>query len=128
MKVKFLYLSAFILSIFGLLTLFMSNSVLFDLFGIREKEGNFVPFIVWANWLCGFLYLIAAYGFLKIKKWTIQPLLGAAIILIIAFVALFIYINGGGIYEQKTVYAMIFRIGVTSVFTVLAYLLINKRK
>ncbi|MCO5231705.1 MAG: hypothetical protein M9958_11195 [Chitinophagales bacterium] len=128
MKVKLLYLSAFILSVFGVLTLFMSSSVLFDLFGIREKEGNFVPFIVWANWLCGFLYLIAAYGFLKIRKWAIQPLLGAAIVLIVAFVALLIYIEGGGVYEQKTVYAMAFRTSVTLVFTVLAYLLISKRK
>ena len=52
------------LLLFGAVTLFMSSSVLFDWFGIREKEGNFVTLIVWANLICGVLYLIAAFGIL----------------------------------------------------------------
>ncbi|HRA60413.1 MAG TPA: hypothetical protein PLG30_12425 [Bacteroidia bacterium] len=40
------YSVATVLSIFGLLILFLSSSVIFDLFGIREKEGNYVLFIV----------------------------------------------------------------------------------
>jgi len=34
------YIIAVILTGFGLLTLFLSTSVIFDLFGIRAKEGN----------------------------------------------------------------------------------------
>ncbi|QOW08988.1 hypothetical protein Q73A0000_00800 [Kaistella flava (ex Peng et al. 2021)] len=104
------------LLLFGIVTLFMSSSVLFNWFGIRAKEGNFVPFIVWANLLCGILYLITAYGILKNQVWSKVPLIVSLIILVLAYIGLFIYINDGGIYETKTVGAMAFRIGVTALF------------
>ncbi len=34
--------SATILALFAMLTLFLSSSVIFDWFGIRAKEGNYV--------------------------------------------------------------------------------------
>lgn len=122
------YLSAIILIGFGLLTLFLSISVIFNLFNIRAKEGNYVLFVVWANFICSILYLFSAYGFLKIKNWTMYILGIASIILIISFVLLKIHINNGGIYETKTVYAMIFRIGVTIAFALIAYFTIQKDK
>jgi len=94
----------------------MSSSVLFDWFGIREKEGNYVPGIVWANFVCGILYLVAAYGIFKNQTWSRFPLTISVIILIIAYIGLFIHINNGGLYETKTVGAMAFRIGVTALF------------
>lgn len=102
--------------LFGLVTLFMSSSVLFDWFGMREKEGNYVPFIVWANLLCGILYLISAFTILKQKTWAKFPLIISLVILIFAYIGLFIHINNGGIYETKTVGAMAFRIVVTAIF------------
>ena len=42
MKKKLHYLIALLLATFGLLTMFLSASVIFDLFGIRAKEGNYV--------------------------------------------------------------------------------------
>lgn len=104
------------LLLFGIVTLFMSSSVLFDWFGIRAKEGNYIPFIVWANLICGILYLITAYGILKNRVWSKVPLIVSLIILFIAYIGLFIHINGCGIYETKTVGAMAFRIGVTALF------------
>jgi hypothetical protein len=41
-KTGFRYLSIAILIGFGLLTLFLSSSVIFDLFGIRAKEGDYI--------------------------------------------------------------------------------------
>lgn len=117
---------AALLIAFGLLTLFLSSSVIFDLFGIRAKEGNYVLLVVWANFLSSILYLVAAYGFVKSRKWTIKPLGISAIILVLAFAGLLIHINSGGIYETKTVGAMLFRIVVTAVFAALAYVLISK--
>lgn len=108
-------------ALFGLLTFFLSTSVIFDLFDIRAKEGNYVLFVVWANWMCSVLYLFAAYGFIKNKKWTAQLLGIAAIVLITAFVGLIVHINAGDIYETKTIGAMIFRITVTLVFATIAY-------
>ena len=105
-----------VLILFGIVTVFMSSSVLFDWFGIREKEGNYVPGIVWANFVCGILYLVAAYGIFKNQTWSRFPLTISLLILIIAYIGLFIHINNGGLYETKTVGAMAFRIGVTALF------------
>lgn len=121
------YLFATLLAGFGLLTLFLSTSVIFDLFGIRAKEGNYVLFVVWSNFISSFLYLFAAYGFIKNKRWTATLLGISTLILLAAFIGLKIHINSGGIYEAKTVGAMIFRIAVTFVFAIIAFFIINKQ-
>ena len=127
MKKYVLYTSAVILTAFGLLTLFLSTSVIFDLFGIRAKEGNYVLFVVWSNFICSFLYLFAAYGFIKNKRWTATLLGISTLILLAAFIELKIHANSGGIYETKTIGAMIFRIAVTLVFAIIAFFTINKQ-
>jgi len=108
------------LILFGGVTLFMSSSVLFDWFGIRAKEGNFVPLVVWANWVCGILYLIAAFGILRNQTWSKVPLLISLGILILAYIGLFTHINNGELYETKTIGAMAFRIFITGTFLILA--------
>ena len=104
------------LIIFGGVTLFMSSSVLFDWFGIREKEGHFIPFVVWANWICGMLYLIAAFGILRNQSWAKLLLIISLVILILTYFGLFIQINDNVPYETKTIGAMTFRIAVTALF------------
>ena len=126
MKKVLPYLLATILAAFGFLTLFLSSSVIFDLFGIRAKEGNYVLIVVWANFMSSLLYLFAAYGFVGNRKWTSKLLVISSTILIAAFIGFIIHISSGGIYETKTIGAMIFRITLTIVFGLLAYLLINK--
>ena len=121
------YLIALPLAAFGLLTLFLSTSIIFDWFGIRAKEGNYVLFVVWANFICSLLYLFAAYGFIKAKKWTFLLLGLATIVLISSFVIFKIYIYSGGIYETKTVGALIFRTIITLIFVVIAYFTIAKK-
>ncbi|HUH73948.1 MAG TPA: hypothetical protein VLZ75_06020 [Chitinophagales bacterium] len=121
-------ITAYVLFAFGLLTLFLSTSIIFDLFNIREKEGNYVLMVVYANFICSIIYLIAAYGLLKNKTWS-TPLLGiATLILIVAFIGLFFHINSGGIYETKTIGAMVFRTSVTLIFTLISYFIIKKNK
>lgn len=127
MKKYIPYLLAIILTAFALLTLFLSTSVIFDLFGIRAKEGNYVLFVVWSNFISSILYLFSAYGFIKGKKWTVTLLSISTGILLAAFIGLNIHANSGGLYETKTMSAMIFRIIVTLVFTVVAYFTINKQ-
>ncbi|HLV43007.1 MAG TPA: hypothetical protein VKY37_12060 [Brumimicrobium sp.] len=122
------YASALILLAFGMLTLFLSTSIIFDLFGIRAIEGNYVPLIVWANFLASMLYLIAAYGFFMERKWTVYVLGTAYALLVLAFIYLILYINNGGVYEKKTIGAMTFRTSLTLFFTLLAYYLGKKKK
>jgi hypothetical protein len=120
-------IAAAILLAFGLLTLFLSTSIIFDLFDIRAKEGNYVLFIVWANFISSIIYLFAAFGFCKNKKWTTTILAASVLLLVLALIGLFIHIATGGIYETKTVGAMIFRISLTLIFTYTAYYSITKK-
>ena len=117
--------STVFLAVFGAITLFLSTSVILNLFGIRELEGNYVLFIVWANFISSLLYLAAAIGFIKHKKWTTIVLAVSSAILIIAFVFLKIHIANGGVFETKTVGAMKFRTALTLVFTLMAYFTIQ---
>jgi len=128
MKKIILYLVTAVLTAFGLLTLFLSTSVIFDLFDIRSKEGNYVLFVVWSNFISSFLYLVAVYGLLTSKKWTCKILGLSAIILTVAFIGFLFYIQSGGIHETKTIGAMVFRIALTVAFTLFAYFTINKKK
>lgn len=126
MKAVILKIAATILLLFALVTLFMSSSVIFDLFGIREKEGNYVLFVVISNFICAFLYLISVYGLFFQKKWTTSLLSISLGILLLSFAGLLWHIDAGGIYEEKTVKAMLFRIGITLVFTILSWRYISK--
>lgn len=114
------YGSAIVLFAFGILTLFLSTSLFLDLFDVRAREGNYVLFVVWSNFVASILYLFAVYGLIKQKAWTKFVLGSAALILIGSFIALKVHIGNGGLYEVKTVGAMLFRIGVTLLFTIIA--------
>lgn len=127
MKSIVLFICGFVIALFGIVTLFMSTSVIFGLFDIREKEGNYVLFVVIANFVCAFLYLAAAYGFFARQKWTTMVLNLAVGVLVITFIGLGIHIYSGGIYEQKTVGAMIFRTFLTIGFALLSFNYISKK-
>lgn len=106
---------------FGLLTIFMSSAVIFDLFNIRAHQGHYVPFIVWVNFFSGILYVVAGYAFLKGKRWSARPLVVSFAFLGIALAGLAMHINAGGAYETKTVAAMIFRLAVNAVMAFIVY-------
>ncbi|MFT6244600.1 MAG: hypothetical protein ACJA0U_001356 [Salibacteraceae bacterium] len=120
------YILTVVIAAFALLTLFLSSSVIFDWFEIRAKEGNYVLFVVWANFISSLLYLTSVCALIKKKKWAVKPLLLSGIILILAQVELFLHIDAGGIYETKIVGAVFFRIALTFVFALFTYL-INRR-
>lgn len=128
MKKTYPRILAILLSAFALLTLFLSGSVIFDLFGIRAKEGNYVLLVVWANFISSLLYFVAAYGLIMIKKWPYKILIISAAVLSVALAGLFIHISQGGLYESKTIGAMVFRISVTLAFTFFCYHRLKKEK
>lgn len=104
------------LVIFALITIFLSSSVLFDWFGIRASQGNYVPFILKINLTVGLLYLVVAYGFVKSLNWPFWVMLFAALLLIYAFGLLYVHIQTGGLYETRTIGIMTFRILFTLIF------------
>jgi len=127
MKQIFYILPTILLSLFGLLTLFLSSSIIFDLFGVRAREGNYVLFVVWSNFIASILYLFAAYGLIRIKKWTSHLLGISALVIASNFIGLLIHINTGGIYETKTIGALIFRITITICFALIADFVLKRK-
>jgi lysylphosphatidylglycerol synthetase-like protein (DUF2156 family) len=121
-------LSAIFLGVFALFTFYLSSAIIFDWFGIRAKQGNYVLFIVWTNFICSILYLFAVYGFIKRAKWTFGTLIIALVILILTFIAFQFYIHNGGVYQDKTIKALIFRMLVTLSFSLVAFFFIRNRR
>ncbi|MEZ5042144.1 MAG: hypothetical protein R2828_19760 [Saprospiraceae bacterium] len=126
MKKPLRQLLALLLTAFALLTLFLSTSVIFNLLGIRAREGNFVPFVVWANFVCSLVYLAAAYGLFRQGRHPHRLLLAAAGLLVLAFIGLLLHINTGGLYEAKTIFALLFRTAVTLAFAGGAYWVVKE--
>lgn len=110
-----------ILIAFALITIFMSSAVLFDLFNIRGKQGNYIPFLVKTNLTAGFLYLIAAYGFIKSQKWSFWALLSIALLLFYTLALSYVHIHTGGLYENHSIIAMILRILFTLIIAGFVY-------
>jgi len=127
MKTLKKYIPAGLITAFGLLTLFLSTTVILDLVGMREKQGNYVLFVIWVNFFCGLAYVASGYGFLKSKKWTAYLLATAIVVLIGTYIAFTMYVNNGGIHKEDTFGALKFRLGITTLFTLIAYYTITKK-
>ncbi len=121
------YIPATVITAFGLLTLFLSTTVILDLVGMREKQGNYVLFVIWVNFFCGLAYVASGYGFLKAKKWTAYLLAISIVVLIATYISFTIYANSGGIHKEDTFSALKFRLGITTLFTLIATFTINKK-
>ena len=115
MKTKLL---SFALLLFGLITLLVSSSVLLDLFGSREREGAYILWIVWLNFICGILYVLSALGIYRHTYWKRYPLYGALGLLTQGCIGLYVHMSSDLPYETKTIGAMAFRLVLTAVFLI----------
>lgn len=105
---------------FGLLTILSGGSALFGGVAAREAVGDAVPFVLWFNFGAGFAYVAAATGLLLRRRWGLW--LSAAIVIATAlvFVAFGVHVLRGGLYEMRTVFAMILRLCVWATIVVVA--------
>lgn len=100
---------------FGFLTLKSGGEVLFIDGEARLAAGNYVPFVLWFNFIAGFVYIVAAIGLWKMQRWSAQLSFLLAAATLIIFATLGLHILNGGEYEMRTVYAMTLRSVVWSV-------------
>ena len=105
---------------FGMLTLFLSTSVLLDLFGIRERESPYVPAVVVANLIASLLYMPAGAGLLMPRRRSSVLLAAAVAVLLMGALLLALHINSGGAYRTATIGALTFRTLLTAAFYVIA--------
>lgn len=94
--------------VFGLLTVRSGGGVIFTEAG-RQAAGDYVPFVVWFNFLAGFAYLLAGIGLWSWRRWAAKLSLLIAISTLIVFAAFGVHVVTGGAFEMRTVGAMILR-------------------
>lgn len=108
-------------TLFGLLTIKSGGSVLF-LDGIaRENAGNYVPFVLWFNFIAGFAYILVGIGLFIQKHWAIWLSIFIAVTTLIVFIFFGLHIFNEGLYEVRTVVAMSLRTVIWIVIAVFTY-------
>lgn len=106
--------------LFGIATIKEGGSVLFTEDG-KQGAGNYVPFVLWFNFIAGFAYIMAGVAMFRLKSCSRRLALVIAISTSIFFVALGIHIFNGGLYEFRTVIAMTIRSGLWIFIAALAF-------
>lgn len=106
---------------FGLLTLKSGGEVLFINGVGREAAGNYVPYVLWSNFIIGFLYIIAGIGIWLQKRWAVWLALFILAATLTVFSIFGVHIFQGGLFEQRTVGAMSLRSIVWLVISIFAY-------
>lgn len=118
----------FVAFVFGTLTIKSGGSVIFIDGPARLAAGNYVNFVVWFNFIAGFLYILAAFGFLLNKNWTAKLATSIAVATLLTFITFAIHISMDGDFEIRTVIAMTIRSTIWIVFAFAAYSLTNKKE
>jgi hypothetical protein len=94
---------------FGLLTIKSGGAILFGDEATRATAGNYVPFVLWFNFIAGFAYVAAGAGLWLRQRWSAWLAVAIAVATLITFAALGAHIFAGGLYEQRTLIAMSLR-------------------
>jgi hypothetical protein len=112
---------AFLAIAFGMLTIKSGGQVVFGNTAARAAAGNFVPFVVWFNFLAGFAYVAAGVGLWARRRWAAVIAVALAAGTALAFAAFGAHIASGGAYEMRTVWALTLRLAVGSAITLFAW-------
>ncbi|MFP4561048.1 MAG: hypothetical protein ACLFRB_01470 [Thiohalorhabdus sp.] len=97
---------------FGAVTLRAAGAVLFGPEAARQAAGDYVPFVVWFNFLAGFLYLAGAVALVLRGKWALPLAAGLAAATALVLAGFGIHVALGGAYEVRTAAAL----GVRTLF------------
>lgn len=102
---------------FGILTLIAGGRVLFGSSAARAAEGDYVPFVLWFNFLAGFVYIAAGVALGLARPWAARLALGIAVASALVYAAFGIHVLIGGPFTPRTAVAMALR---TIVWTAIA--------
>jgi hypothetical protein len=105
-----LMVAAVVAVVFGILTIVSGGRVLFGGATAQAAAGDVVPFVLWFNFLSGFVYVLAGVGITMGRRWavTLSIALAAAIAAVFALFGLHVY--QGSAFEMRTVGAMSLRL------------------
>jgi hypothetical protein len=94
---------------FGLLTIKEGSTILFGDEVARIAAGNYVPFVLWFNFLAGFAYVVAGAGLWMMQRWAVWLAVAVAAATAFTFAAFGVHVYSGGAFEPRTVLAMSLR-------------------
>ncbi|MDO9052332.1 MAG: hypothetical protein Q7U37_00110 [Gallionella sp.] len=106
---------------FGLLTIKEGGTILFGDEATRATAGNYVPFVLWFNFVAGFAYVVAGIGLWLQQRWSVWLATSLAAATALTFAAFGIHVLLDGLYEKRTVIAMSMRTLVWSTIAALAW-------
>ena len=95
--------------VFGVVTVLTGGRALFGSLESRADFGNVVPFVLWFNFLAGFVYIVAGAGLLLCRRWAVYTSRFVAVSTILVFVAFGVHVIGGGAFERRTIGALTIR-------------------
>ncbi|MCB0121214.1 MAG: hypothetical protein KDE58_03160 [Caldilineaceae bacterium] len=110
--------------LFGLLTILSGGRTLFNA-EAQQLAGNYIPFVLWFNFLAGFAYVIAGIGLWTMKRWGLWLSFAIATTTVLVFAVFGIQIGSGGSYEMRTVGAMGLRALIWIITSAVAYKNLN---
>lgn len=96
---------------FGLATLAEGGGVLFGSAQARAAAGNVVPFVLWFNFVAGFVYIAGGLATLRRRSVAIWIARALAAATLLVFAAFAVHVLTGGAHEPRTVVAMTLRSG-----------------
>ncbi|MDP2762243.1 MAG: hypothetical protein Q8O64_17900 [Sideroxyarcus sp.] len=105
---------------FGLLTIKSGGAVLFGDEAARAAAGNYMPFVLWFNFVAGFAYVVAGAGLWLQQRWAVWLAVAIATTTALTFATFGAYVYSGGAYEQRTVIAMTLRTLIWIVIAIVA--------
>lgn len=105
-------IAAAIAIVFGAMTVFSGGQALFGSAATQAAAGNAVPFVLWFNFLSGFVYVLAGIGIAQSKPWGAWLAMALALAILAVFALFGLHILRGGLYEMRTIGAMVLRLAV----------------
>ncbi len=108
---------ALVAIVFGLMTIKEGGLVLYGDQAAVKAAGDFMPFVLWFNFIAGFFYILAGIGLWLQRRWAVWLAIILAVGTAFVFAAFGLHIALGGAFAQRTVVAMSLR---TVIWTVIA--------
>ncbi|GGK51639.1 hypothetical protein [Salinarimonas ramus] len=114
--------------VFGLLTIVSGGRTLFGGPAAIAAAGDAVPFVLWFNFLSGFIYVLAGIGIAMDRRWAAMLSMGLAATIAAVFALFGLYALQGAAFEMRTVGAMSLRLIVWVAIAAVAARHIDGRK
>lgn len=106
---------------FGLLSIREGGAILSGNPAALAAAGDYVPFVVWFNFLAGFAYVTAGIGLWLKRRWASRLALAIFVATALVFAAFGAHVYLGGSFEVRTAYAMALRTAIWGVITLFAW-------